>query len=72
MLLCIPVPLKRGTADAGMVPGVIPADVILQDGIEFIQGMDLIQVKPVKERFTHGAEVSFHLGFDGAVPYRGM
>ena len=35
-----------------------------------MQGMDLFQVQPVEESFPHGPEISFHLGFDGAVPYR--
>jgi len=47
MLLCGLIPLERGAADAGMVSGVIPADVILQDGVKFMQGMDPVKVKPV-------------------------
>ena len=47
MFLCGLIPLKRGTSDPGVVSGVISADVVFQESVEFMQGMDLIEVKPV-------------------------
>ena len=47
MFFCGLISLKGGTSDAGMVSGVIPADVILKEGVKFMQGTDLIEVKPV-------------------------
>ena len=70
MVLCGLVALKGGTADAGVVSGVVGADVIHKERLKFIQGMDLIKVKAVEEPFPHGPEIPFHLGFGGAVPYR--
>ena len=70
MFLCGLVSLKGGASDAGVVSGVIGADVIPKEGLKLMQGMDLIKVKPVEEPFPHGPEVSFHLGFGGAVPDR--
>lgn len=70
MFLCGLIPFKGGTSDAGVVSGVIGADVILKECLEFLQGVDLFQVEPIQKPFTHGPEVPFHLGFGGAVPYR--
>lgn len=53
-----------------MVGGVIGADVIPEERLKFMQGMDLFQVQPVQGSFPHGPEISFHLGFGGAVPDR--
>ena len=68
MVLCGLVALKGGTADAGVVSGVVGADVIHKERLKFMQGMDLFKVKPIQEPFTHGPEIPFHLGFGGAVP----
>ena len=64
------VAFKGGTADAGVVSGVVGADVIHKERLKIIQGMELFKVKPIQEPFTHGPEIPFHLGFGGAVPYR--
>lgn len=70
MFLCFLIPLKGGTSDAGVVSGVIGADVIHEECLKLMQGMDFFKIKPVEESFPHGPEVSFHLGFGSTVPYR--